>query len=60
MFNELVIDRAELRRRIDAALQDSMDRCARCKACDNQVDAVMAVLDAESSAASSQNRPTEA
>lgn len=39
--------RATLRARIDAALQDSMDRCSRCKACDAQVDAVMAILDAE-------------
>ena len=34
----------DLRARIDAALQDSMDRCARCKACDAQVDAVMAAI----------------
>jgi hypothetical protein len=34
----------ELRDRIDAALQDSIDSCARCKACDVQVDAVMAVI----------------
>jgi hypothetical protein len=33
-----------LSERIDKALQDSMDRCARCKACDNQVDAVLGVL----------------
>jgi hypothetical protein len=33
-----------LRERIDKALQDSMDRCARCKACDYQVDAVLGVL----------------
>jgi hypothetical protein len=35
---------AHLRQRIDTALQDSTDRCARCKACDAQVDAVMAAL----------------
>lgn len=34
----------ELRGRIDAALQGSIDSCARCKACDVQVDAVMAVI----------------
>lgn len=34
----------DLRTRIDAALQESMDRCARCKTCDVQVDAVMAVI----------------
>jgi hypothetical protein len=34
----------DLRARIDAALQQSIDRCARCKACDAQVDAVMAVI----------------
>jgi hypothetical protein len=34
----------DLRQRIDDALQESMDRCARCKACDAQVDAVMAVI----------------
>ena len=33
-----------LAERIDHALQDSMDRCARCKTCDNQVDAVLGVL----------------
>lgn len=37
-------DRTALRDRINAALQDSIDRCARCKACDNQVDAVLAVV----------------
>ena len=37
-------DRAAVRERIDAALQESMDRCARCKACDAQVDAVMKVV----------------
>jgi hypothetical protein len=36
--------RKDLRQRIDTALQDSMDRCARCKACDAQVDAVMVAL----------------
>jgi hypothetical protein len=38
------LNSGDLRSRINAALQDSMDRCARCKACDYQVDAVMAVL----------------
>jgi hypothetical protein len=33
-----------LAERIDRALQDSVDRCARCKACDVQVDAVLGVL----------------
>jgi hypothetical protein len=35
---------APLRDRIDAALQASIDSCSRCKACDAQVDAVMAVV----------------
>lgn len=35
---------ADLRDRIEAALNASMDRCARCKTCDVQVDAVMAVV----------------
>jgi hypothetical protein len=34
----------DLRARIDTALSESVDRCARCKICDNQVDAVMEVL----------------
>ncbi len=33
-----------LRLRIDLALYASMDRCARCKVCDTQIDAVMAVV----------------
>ena len=33
-----------LRERITAALDTSIDRCARCKTCDNQVDSVMAVV----------------
>ena len=33
-----------LRERIAAALDASIDRCARCKVCDAQIDAVMAVL----------------
>jgi hypothetical protein len=37
-------DGSDLRRRIDSALSESVDRCARCKICDNQVDAVMRVL----------------
>lgn len=36
-----------LRERIAAALDASMDRCARCRTCDVQVDAVMALLAAE-------------
>ena len=36
--------RPSLRDRIDAALQASVDRCARCQACGNQVDAVLAVV----------------
>lgn len=37
-------DAATLRERIEAALQDSTDSCARCKVCDRQIAAVMAVL----------------
>ena len=37
--------RNTLRARIAAALDASIDRCARCKTCDTQVDAVMAVLE---------------
>jgi hypothetical protein len=33
-----------LSERIDRALQGSLDRCARCKTCDYQVDAVLGVL----------------
>jgi len=33
-----------LREQIDYALSESVDRCARCKICGNQVDAVMGVL----------------
>lgn len=33
-----------LRERITQALDESIDQCARCKVCDKQVDAVMAVL----------------
>jgi hypothetical protein len=33
-----------LRERIGYALSESIDDCARCKVCDKQVDAVMAVL----------------
>lgn len=35
---------ASVRTRISEALDASTDRCARCKTCGNQVDAVMAVL----------------
>lgn len=35
---------AAIRERIADALYDSMDKCARCKVCDEQVDAVMAVM----------------
>lgn len=34
----------ELRALIEAALGESIDRCARCKVCDVQVNAVMSVL----------------
>ena len=34
----------QVRHMVDAALQNSMDDCARCKACDSQVDAVMEVI----------------
>lgn len=37
-------EQASLRTRIDEALSASVDRCARCKVCEAQVDAVMAVL----------------
>lgn len=37
-------EEAELRALVDAALSASVDRCARCKVCDAQVDAVMAAL----------------
>jgi hypothetical protein len=33
-----------LRQAVEKALKDSTDRCARCKVCDAQVDAVMAAL----------------
>jgi hypothetical protein len=37
-------DENVLRGRIETALHGSIDRCARCKVCSNQVDAVMALL----------------
>jgi hypothetical protein len=37
-------DAAKLREQIAAALHDSTEACARCKVCDRQIDAVMAVL----------------
>lgn len=37
-------DPSALRARIEDALNRSVDRCARCKVCDAQVDAVMAAL----------------
>jgi chromosome segregation ATPase len=37
-------EHAALRDRINAALNDSEDRCARCKHCDTQLDAAMAVV----------------
>jgi hypothetical protein len=46
MSTSETITREELARRIDAALQQSMDDCARCKTCDKQVEAVMAVIEA--------------
>lgn len=36
-----------LRQRITDALDGSVDKCARCKTCDNQVDAVMRVVQEE-------------
>lgn len=36
-----------LRERITAALDDSIDSCARCKTCDKQVDAVMKAVQEE-------------
>lgn len=36
-----------LRARIKRALDGSIDRCARCKVCDEQVDAVMSVFEVE-------------
>lgn len=38
------VDLEALRERITQALRDSIDRCARCKVCDQQVDAAMAVI----------------
>lgn len=38
------MDARNLRHRIAAALDASIDECARCKVCDAQADAVMAVL----------------
>ena len=43
-FIEAIRDPDDMRQRIDRALSESVDRCARCKICDNQVDAVMRVL----------------
>ena len=40
-------DLASLREHVTAALDRSIDRCARCKVCDNQIDAVMAAVGAE-------------
>lgn len=36
-----------LRQRITDALDGSIDKCARCKTCENQVDAVMKLLQQE-------------
>jgi len=41
------VDLASLRAQVAAALDRSIDRCARCKVCDAQVDAAMAALGAE-------------
>jgi hypothetical protein len=40
-------DLAALREQVEAALDRSIDRCARCKVCDTQVNAVMAAIGAE-------------
>ena len=39
-----VLDEVRLRERIEAALDGSIDSCARCKVCDKQIDAVMAAI----------------
>ena len=40
-------DLAALREQVEAALDRSIDRCARCKVCDTQINAVMAAVGAE-------------
>jgi hypothetical protein len=40
-------DLADLREQVEAALDRSVDRCARCKVCDTQINAVMSAIGAE-------------